>query len=52
MAKLNAEWIDFRRAYRLYDSNHPVDTVAYVDDLQVAKKEATENGYEGIVKVA
>lgn len=52
MAKLNAEWIDFRRAYRLYDSNHPVDTVAYVDDLQVAEKEAIENGYEGIVKVA
>ena len=52
MAKLNAEWIDFRRAYRLYDSNHPVDTVAYVDDLQVAQKESIENEYDGIVKVA
>ena len=52
MAKLNAEWIDFRMAYRLSDSNHPVDTIAYVDDLQVAEKEALENGYDGIVKVA
>ena len=52
MAILNAEWIDFRMAYRLYDTNHTVDTIAYVDDLQVAEKEAIENGYDGIVKVA
>ena len=52
MAKLNAEWIDFRMAYRLYDPTHPVDTIAYVDNLQDAEKEAIENGYEGIVKVA
>ena len=52
MAKLNAEWIDFRMAYRLYDPTHPVDTIAYVDDLQVAEKESIGNGYEGIVKVA
>ncbi len=32
--------------------NHTVDTIAYVDDLQVAEKEAIENGYDGIVKVA
>ena len=52
MAKLNAEWIDFRMLYRLYDPNHPADTIAYVDDLQVAEKEAMGKGYEGIVKVA
>ena len=52
MAKLNAEWVDFRMAYRLYDSNHPVDTIAYVDNLQDAEKEALENGYDGIVEVA
>ena len=52
MTKLNVEWIDFRMAYRLYDSNHPVDTIAYVDNLQDAEKEAIENGYDGIVKVA
>ena len=52
MAKLNAEWIDFRMAYRLYDLNHPVDTIAYVDNLQDAEKEALENGYDGIMKVA
>ena len=52
MTRLNAEWIDFRMAYRLYDPTHPVDTIAYVDNLQVAEKEAIGNGYEGIVKVA
>ena len=52
MTRLNAEWIDFRMAYRLYDPTHPVDTIAYVDDLQVAEEEAIENGYGGIVKVA
>ena len=36
MTRLNAEWIDFRKAYRLYDPTHSVDTIAYVDDLQVA----------------
>ena len=35
-----------------HDPIHPVDTIAYVDDLQVAEKEAIGNGYEGIVKVA
>ena len=52
MTRLNAEWIDFRMAYRLYDPTHPVDTIAYVDDLQDAEKEALENGYDGIMKVA
>lgn len=51
MVKLNAEWIDFRMAYRLYDPNHPVDTVAYVDDLQTAEREAIKNGYAGVVEV-
>ena len=51
MVKLNAEWIDFRMAYRLYDPNHPVDTVAYVDDLQTAERDAIENGYSGVVEV-
>ena len=51
MVKLNAEWIDFRMAYRLYDPNHPVDTVAYADDLQTAERDAIENGYAGVVQV-
>ena len=46
---INAEWIEFRMLYRLYDPNHPADTIAYVDNLQDAERESFENGYDGIV---
>ena len=50
MIKLNAEWIDYRMSYRLYDPNHPEQTIAYEDDLQTAERDAIENGYDGIVE--
>ena len=31
--RLNAEWIPFMKAYRLYNPSKPQDTVAYVDSL-------------------
>ena len=30
---LNAEWIPFMSAYRLYNPRTPQDTVAYIDSL-------------------
>ena len=49
MAKLKAEWIPFMKAYRLYDPEHPQQTIAYEDDEDEAEAHAIENGYDGIV---
>lgn len=49
MMKLNAEWIDYRNAYKLYTSERPQETIAYEDDLEVAEKKAIEEGYEGLI---
>lgn len=46
--KLNAEWIIYMKAYRIYDPRCPQQTVAYEDDLDVAERHALENGFEGI----
>lgn len=35
--EINAEWIDYRDAYRLYDPKYPQQTIAYEDDLDEAK---------------
>lgn len=49
MAKrLNAEWIPWMKAYRLYDPQNPQQTVAYEDDEDDAERHAIENGYDGI----
>lgn len=48
MIKLNAEWIRYMKAYRLYDPRRPQNTVAYEEDLDVAEKCALENGYSGV----
>lgn len=37
---LNAEWIPYMHAYRLYKPEKPQDTVAYVDDID--EKELAE----------
>ena len=44
MMKLNAEWINYRNAYKLYISKRPQETIAYEDDLEVAEKKAIEKG--------
>lgn len=36
--QLNAEWIPYRKDYRLYDPRHPEQTVAYVDSLEEAER--------------
>ena len=46
MMKLNAEWIGYMKAYRLYNPKRPQETVAYEDDLEVAEERAIEEGYE------
>ncbi len=46
---LNAEWIPYMKAYRLYALQNPQHTVAYEDDEETAEKHAIENGYDGIV---
>ena len=47
--KLNAEWISYMKAYRLYDPRHPQNTVAYENDGYAAESHAKANGYDGIV---
>ena len=46
---LNAEWIPYKKAYRLYAPQNPQQTVSYEDDEETAEKLAIENGYDGIV---
>ena len=38
--KINAEWINYMKVYRLYNPKHPKDTVAYENDLNTAKKKS------------
>lgn len=50
MKRLNAEWIPYMKAYRIYDPKHPQQTIAYEGDLDVAEQYAIENGFNGIVE--
>lgn len=43
--RLNAEWIDHMKAYRLYDPSYPQQTVAYVDSIEEAEAEHPEYRY-------
>ena len=47
--QLNAEWIPYVKAYRLYDPADPQQTVAYEDNLDAAGRTAYEKGYQEIV---
>lgn len=47
--KLNAEWISYINAYRLYDPDRPQDTIAYNNDLGDEWKRAKAEGYDGII---
>ena len=46
----NAEWIPYMKSYRLYDPKHPQDTIAYVDDLDEARRQAKEEHGARIVE--
>ena len=52
MNKLNAEWIPYMKAYRLYDARHPQQTIAYEEDAAVAEQRALDEGYAGLVMCA
>ena len=45
LIQLNAEWIPYMKAYRLYDPEYPQQTVAYVDSLEEAEAEHPEYRY-------
>ena len=45
MERLNAEWIGYMDAYRIYNPKKPQNTVAYVSSLEEAERSA-EEGYE------
>ena len=47
--KLNAEWINYINAYRLYDPDRPQDTIAYENNLGAAEKRVKKEGYDDIV---
>ena len=49
MGKINAEWITWMKAYRLYTPQNPYRTVAWEDDIEIAERHAIENGYDGLV---
>lgn len=40
--QINAEWIWYLKAYRLYDPQHPQRTVAYADDLDQERENHPE----------
>ncbi len=42
---LNAEWVPYMKAYRLYDPHYPQQTVAYVDSIEEAEAEHPEYRY-------
>jgi len=48
-SKLNAEWVSYMKAYRLYDPRYPQNTIAYEEDEDTAESFAIENGYDDIV---
>lgn len=48
MSLLNAEWIGHRKAFRLFDAEHPQQTVAHEADLETAAQRAGDEGYDGV----
>lgn len=48
MERLNAEWVGYMNAYRIYSPKNPQQTVAYEEDLDVAEKMVIKNGYLGL----
>lgn len=49
MKNIYAEWIDYMGAYRLYDLENPQQTIAYEEDLEVARNNALEEGYSDLI---
>lgn len=47
--KLCAEYIDFRQAYRIYNPAKPQNTIAYEEELEIAKQRVIEEGYDGLI---
>lgn len=47
--KLNAEWIPYMKAYRLYDPHCPQQTVAYEENEEKAEARALKEGYSGLI---
>ena len=47
--KLCSEYIDFRQAYRIYNSAKPQNTIAYEEELEIAKQRVIEEGYDGLI---
>lgn len=43
--ELNAEWISYMDAFRLYEAAYPAQTVAYVDSLEDAENQHPEYIY-------
>lgn len=47
--RLNAEWIPYMKAYRIYDPHKPQQTIAYSDDdIERIDEIAREHGYDGV----
>lgn len=46
MKRLNAEWIGYMDAYRLYDPKKPENTIAYEESLEEAEKRCADQGCE------
>lgn len=48
MEGLNAEWVSYMNVYRIFSPKDPQQTIAYEEDLGMAKKRAIENGYSSL----
>lgn len=46
---LIAEWIEGKKAFRVYDRDEPNYAIAYVNDVEVARRYALDHGYDGII---
>ena len=49
MKRINAEWIPYMKAYRLYDPENQQQTIAYEDDIYLAAERCNEMGYDLIL---
>lgn len=45
MTKIIAEWIEYMKAYRLYNPKKPQNTIAYEENSEHIKERVREEGY-------
>lgn len=49
MTQINAEWIPYKDVYRLYDPQHPQNTLTYAEDEDEAMDIAADEGCQLVI---